>query len=441
MQDYGFSGARNRFASSSRVSMILIRQRPAIHLVVHQHVEDAVTLRSTRSVLVRAPHVKLHLLRRLDDRSAAHLDGLAETGDFGRGLCLTALETVSGNSVFAATVVAIEARDVALLEKLMAIAEADSSARTGLVSALGWVSAAALRGITRVLLQSASGFRLDIGLAACAMHQVDPGAVLAAAIAETSRSSRAVVVAGKLGRVDLLPDCVAALAQGEGEHCFEAARVSLLLGDRQGAVAKLAEFARVVGNHQAVALTLLLKVLSTAHANVILKALSQETTMVRVLIRGIGAAGDPHYVPWLIAQMSDLKLTRLAGESFSLITGLDLAALDLERKPPENEDFGPNGDPGDYDVAMDEDDSLPWPDPDKIGAWWQANGQRFTSGTRYFMGAPPSPAHCLSVLKTGFQRQRIAAAHYLSLLTPGTPLFNTAAPAWRQQRLLTRMGA
>ena len=109
----------------------------------------------------------------------------------------------------------------------------------------------------------------------------------------------------------------------------------------------------------------------------LLKTLSQDATMVRALIRGIGIAGDSHYIPWLIQQMSDLKLTRLAGESFSLIAGLDLAALDLERKPPENDEFGPNGNPDDDNVAMDEDDSLPWPEPDKIGAWWQTHGARF----------------------------------------------------------------
>jgi len=37
------------------------------------------------------------------------------------------------------------------------------------------------------------------------------------------------------------------------------------------------------------------------------------------------------------------------------------------------------------------------------------------------------------------QRQRVLAAHYLCLLEPGTPLFNTSAPAWRQQRLLAKM--
>lgn len=44
------------------------------------------------------------------------------------------------------------------------------------------------------------------------------------------------------------------------------------------------------------------------------------------------------------------------------------------------------------------------------------------------------------LLREGFQRQRIAAAEYLCLLQPGTPLFYTSAPAWRQKRWLAKMG-
>jgi hypothetical protein len=47
----------------------------------------------------------------------------------------------------------------------------------------------------------------------------------------------------------------------------------------------------------------------------------------------------------------------------------------------------------------------------------------------------------LNLLKNGFQRQRMAAAIYLCPLKPGTLLFNCAAPAWRQQRLLAQMVA
>ena len=88
---------------------------------------------------------------------------------------------------------------------------------------------------------------------------------------------------------------------------------------------------------------------------------------------------------------------------------------------------------------MDEDDGLPWPDQARIQAWWNQNGARFTTGVRYFMGSPPSRAHCVEVLKSGYQRQRIAAAYHLCLLNPGTPLFEWRAPAWRQQRELAQM--
>ncbi len=136
--------------------------------------------------------------------------------------------------------------------------------------------------------------------------------------------------------------------------------------------------------------------------------------------------------------MRDAKLARLAGEAFGTITGLGLVALGLDRKPPENLESIPNDDPGDQSVDMDPDDGLPWPDPAKCAAWWDANKHRFQEGLRYFMGAPPTREHCVKVLRDGYQRQRIAAAQYLCLLNPGTPLFNTSAPAWRQQRWLAK---
>ena len=415
--------------------------RPPVPMVVQQHFESADVLRSTRAGQVRAPHIELHRLQRLDDRLAASLDGLAVAGDCARRLCLAALETPGCGPVFVATVGAIEDRDPALLEKLLSLAEAVPEARVGLVSAFGWVPAPSLRGITRALLDSPHAFRRDIGLAACAMHHADPDAVLETAMADAAHARQAIVVAGKLGRTDLLPGCLGGLLQEDDARRFEAARSALLLGDQQAALRTLVALAGKDGPCQAESAVLALKVLPTVQAHELLQSLAQEDASVRILVRGIGAAGDPHYVPWLIAQMHDLKLARLAGESFSTITGLDLAAEDLELKPPENHAAGPNDNPDDEDVAMDEDESLPWPDAGKIEAWWQACGHRFPPGSCCFVGGPVSPDHCLAVLKTGFQRQRIAAADRLSLMAPGTALFNTAAPAWRQQWLLSQWGA
>jgi hypothetical protein len=62
---------------------MLANFRPHVLPVVQQHAEETAFLRNVRSVLVAAPHVKLLHLRRLDDRLAAHLDGLAVAGEFG----------------------------------------------------------------------------------------------------------------------------------------------------------------------------------------------------------------------------------------------------------------------------------------------------------------------------------------------------------------------
>ena len=405
-----------------------------------QHVEEAAHLRRVRSMLVRAPHVRLLHLGRFDERIAAHLDGVAVAGAYGTGLALQALERPGPGEVFVATVGAIEDRDADRLDRLLAIAEALPAARAGLLSALGWVTPAALHGITTALLASeASPWRRAAGLVAGAMHGVNPGTPLDDALrdADAGLHATALRVAGRCARVDLVEHGLAALTDADPRCAFEAARSALLLGNRtESPTALEALAANSASPFQLPALQLALKLMPTARTRALLAALAQDPAATRTLIQGIAIAGDPHYVPWLIARMRDLNLTRLAGEAFAFITGLDLAYLALDRTPPEGVELGPNDDPEDDNVAMDEDDSLPWPDPDKIAVWWQANGARFAPGTRYFMGTVPTPASCLEVLKTGFQRQRIAAAEYLTLLTPGTLLFNTAAPTRRQQRLL-----
>lgn len=419
-----------------------VEARRPVWTIVRQHAEDAAVLRNSRSHLVAAPHVRLNQLQRLDERLAAHLDGLAVAGAHGSGLAVAGLEHPGRGELFVATVCVIEEREAAALERFFSLAEAIPDSLNGFASAFGWVSAASLRGIAGAMLASPSAFRKRIGLTACAMHQVDPGAAIDEAADSEDPELRACAfrVAGRLGLARFLPRCRVAMSDTDSDSAVEAAHAALLLGDRGGAWSLLGGRAMQEAMPvRTLALTLRLSEMEACHA--VLRHLSSDAANARLLIKAIGFAGDPHFVPWLISQMQDPKAARLAGESFSFITGLDLAYLDLERTPPTTLETGPNDNPADIEVAMDEDESLPWPDPEKIGAWWQSNGHRFVPGARYFMGEPPSPAHCLSVLRTGFQRQRKAAAIYLCLMNPGTPLFNTAAPAWRQQRWLDAMGA
>jgi uncharacterized protein (TIGR02270 family) len=410
--------------------------------VVQQHVDESAILRNTRTVLVRAPHIRLHHLQRLDDRIAAHLDGLAIAGEAGWKLCEAALVSPARGELFTSAVRAIEDRNASGLDKLFALAEAMPESQRGLISAFGWAEAKSLHGIVQDLLGSHSVFERQAGLAACALHSTDPGAALDKALTDSDAPlrARALRVAGVCGRRDLLGVCLDALSDDEPACRFQAACAATLLGDRRGAVAVLQEFVlKKEGPHRLDALQLLLKALDPAQSHAFLKMLAPDVSNTRLLIQGAGIAGDPQYVPWLIAHMKDLKLTRVAAEAFSFITGLDLSYLDLDRKPPRDFEPGPSDDPNDTDVSMDEDESLPWPDAVKIEAWWNTAKSRFRDGTRNFCGEPVSRAHCVQVLKEGYQRQRIAAAQYLPLLEAGMPLFNTAAPARRQRTLLEKL--
>jgi uncharacterized protein (TIGR02270 family) len=434
------------FSTSPHAARLPRIERPPIPVVVMQHVEEAAHLRHVRSVLVRAPRVQWLQLGRLDERIAAHIDGVAVAAEYGVSLAQQALERPGKGEVFLATVRAIEDRDSQRLDKLLAIAEVAPVCRAGLLSAFGWVSATQLQGITKALLESHAPTRRAVGLAACAMHGVDPGPALFSALGDADAGLRASAfhVAGRIGRCDLTDACLAALADVDLCCAIEAACAALRLGDRTESLRMLQALAidpAAAGRAQRAVLSVVLKVSSPQRAQAMLGSIAKDEAAGRLVIRGIAIAGDPHYVPWLMRQMSDPKLARLAGEAFSLITGLDLGLLDLELKPPEGLGPGVDDEPANGNVDVDEDDGLPWPDPVKVATWWRAHGARFVAKNRYFMGEVPSPAKCLDVLKTGFQRQRIAAAEYLTLLAPGTPLFNTAAPAWRQQRLLAKMSA
>jgi uncharacterized protein (TIGR02270 family) len=415
-----------------------------IPVVVTQFVEEAAMLWNLRSVLLEAPHVRIDHLRRLDNRLAAHLDGLHSSGEAAWQQCLSALESPSSARLFVAATEAVRADYHESLQQLFALVQAFPDASRGLISAFGWLSRNYLQNIVARMVSSGDPFDRMVGIAACAVHGVDPGLVSRRLLEDSDVQvfGRSLRTAAELGREELLDASLAALSDERPECRYWAAWSAVLLGERGRALAALRSASVDDGappKSRARAFRLALQAMSVTQSHAFLAELRSEPTDVRRLITGSGIVGDPSYVAWLIGQMTNDATARLAGESFTMITGADLAWSDLERLRAESFVESPNDDPEDANVEIDPDESLPWPDVDKVEKWWAANAARFQTGTRYFMGAPVIREHCIDVLKTGYQRQRILAAHYLCLLEPGTPLFNTSAPAWRQQRLLAAM--
>lgn len=412
-----------------------------IPFVLAQHVEDAAFLHGVRTDLARGLRARLKDLATFDARLAAQLDALTIAGEAGWPFCEAALESPSPGLVFTIAVRAIEEQHGHWLSRMFALAAAAPDLQSGLTSAFGWVGQAALRGTVAGLLGDELPTRRAVGLAACGMHRVDCGLAAGPWIADQDPDTRAraIRMCGEIGADSLKPRLLEALDEDDANCGFWAAWSLVLLGVSGKALRVLEDVASRPGPHRERAFTLALLAMARRDAHAFVRDVAAETDGSRRLVMGSALIGDPAYVPWLINEMAKPPDSRLAAEAFSLITGVDLAATAMHRDRPEDVESAPNDEPDDANVTPDPDDSLPWPDVDKVGDWWRKHESRFTPGQRYFMGAPVTRAHCIEVLKNGYQRQRILAAHYLCLLDPGTPLFNTSAPAWRQQRLLARM--
>jgi uncharacterized protein (TIGR02270 family) len=218
---------------------------------------------------------------------------------------------------------------------------------------------------------------------------------------------------------------------------FWAAWSAVLLGGRGKALSSLQTRIIEGSDFSLNSMSVALRVLDLQQAKELLKTLVQCEDRIRETIIGAGMSGDPSYIPWLIKQMELPKLARIAGESFSFISGVDIAYDDLEGELPKDFAAGPTESPEDEDVAMDADEDLPCPDPLLIDRWWKQHQHNFLPGIRYLLGKPVNELQCQTVLRSGKQRQRQTAALELSLMQPTTPLFETRAMGKRQQKLLS----
>ncbi len=409
--------------------------------LVAQHADEAGALWLRRDEAVRAVDYSLSDLADIDDRLDANLQGLRCAGDAGLRACDSSLASGHPSDLFAPTVLALENADAARLDALLAIAEAAPSMARALISAFGWVSPHYLTGVVATMLASSSAFVRRVALAACASHRVSPGDVLREACvdAELSVCERAFRTAGELGAAALLPIIAAGLGkQSKGGDGFWAASSMVLLGDRGDGLDHLAAICLEPGAGRARALQLVLPALGLVGARSLLRRLAARVGDERLLMLATGWSGDPHYVPWLIAQLGRPQTAALAGEAIVMITG---AMLVLERLTAAPALGDPDAEPaGDSSVTIEPvlegEAYLPKADAQKVTAWWTAQRHRFAEPKAYLLGAPAEAAQCIGVLRSGTQHRRIAAAHRLALLEPGRAMFEWRAPAWRQVRAL-----
>ncbi len=408
-----------------------------IESIVAQHAEETKFLWYQRAVAIRAPHLALRELVKHDGRIDAHIDGLRVAGEAGWKICEEQLTTEEFGAMFSATVLALEAQQYPQrIETLLSLAESTPAMQPGLISAFGWVSSQHTQATVNELLTSSSPFRRRVGIACCAINRTDPGHALEAAIkdADPALRAHALRAAGELGRQDLVP-VLQREFNDENEACqFWSAWSAVRLGDG-AAVNVLKKFAEHP-HYQQCALQMTLRCLPRMLAENQLSELMEHDVLQRLVVQGMGIIGDPSYIPALLQLMAIREVARVAGESFTMITGLDLEYENLEMDAPKGFETGPTENPEDEDVALDPDEDLPWPNPELVGKWWEANKSQFKEGQRYLLGQPIDANNAQRVLRIGRQRQRIAAALELAIMHPNQSLFETRAPGFRQQQLL-----
>jgi uncharacterized protein (TIGR02270 family) len=398
-----------------------------------QFANDAAFLWLLRASSLTQPSYFRSDLGELERRIDAQLDGLMTAPDDAWEICEEALELQQPGEVFAASVLAFRSLDINKIQRAVEGGLAGPLGFKGLTSALAWLPDRLCHSWIKKFLTSKDLNHKYLAMAACSLRREDPREYLTAILQRDDclehipLHARSLRLIGELKRRDLSSVLPQAMESDHPDIIFWSTWSAVMLGDRS-TVVRLHPFTQTANPYQVRAIEIAFRSLPIEDARRWIGQLAALPQQTRNVIKATAALGDPHAITWLVAQMRIPNHSRLAGEAFTLITGINLEEHKLAlTELPNLDDQLPNDDPEDDNVAMNEDDRLPFPDVDKIAAVWQKYQQRFVAGQRYIMGKHPSSDHLTDIFNNGNQRQRKAAALELALLVPQQFLLNYAA--------------
>lgn len=409
------------------------------HGIISQFADETAFLWALRSRAIRAPHYSLQDLAQHDERLEAHIDGLRVAGEAGWDICKEALDYQYPETVFPAAVLAFESGEDDRIQAIIESLNNDLACAKALISALGWLTHEHATPHIENMLSDQSAFCRYIGIAASAIHRHDPGQRLKKAADDVYPPliARALRAYGELGRSRELDTYIlpTLLADSDDGIRFAAAWSASLAGI-SAAIETLKSFVVPGSAHAEQALNTALRKMDLSTALEWQRQLSDSDDTLRFAVFGAGVIGDPVLAPWLIEQMQVPACARVAGESFTMITGIDNERDEMKGTPPEGFTADPNDEPSDNNVALDADENLPWPNVELITKWLNKNKGDYPNGTRHLLGKPIMEDHLQNILKTGQQRQRSAAALELAIMHPELPLFDVRTPGFRQHAVI-----
>ena len=383
-----------------------------------------------RSMVVDRPHYTLSDIHALEGRIQAQLDGLKTSMDMAWPLCEKAIELNGPGEVFTATILAFRSADPIKIQKVVEAGLATPECTKALVSAMAWLPRTDSQPWIQNALASKDTHLNYIAICLYSLRRENPGDVLAKYLLRDEfrqdeiLHARCLRLLGEIKRRDQRSALSHAAESENASVAFWANWSASLLGDKK-AVHQLEPHLFKTSAYQERALQVAFRVVPVSQARQWIAQLAADPQHARAAIKAAGISGDPYAVDGLIEKMKDQTHARLAGEAFTLITGIDLEQDRLNSAAPPNTVPMPNDDAHDPTVAMDEDEYLAWPNAALVAARWQQTVGQLTKGQRYLLGKEINTSHLLEHLQTSFQRQRHAAAMELALLDTSHVLTNT----------------
>lgn len=213
--------------------MIMSLEISIIQSVVEQHVDDSAFLWLLRDNAVRQPHFSLDELKELDDRILANIDGIIANGNPAWEICENAMLREEPGEIFTASIIAFKSGIADRVDKVIHVAIQNTGNLRGLISALGFLPFSRVEPWLQRMINANAMEYHSIAVSAYAIHRVDPGSALLAAVNDSNvtNKARALRVVGELKRKDFLQELHHNF-EAEYEACrFWSAWSALLLGD------------------------------------------------------------------------------------------------------------------------------------------------------------------------------------------------------------------
>lgn len=409
--------------------------------ILRLHAENAAFVAAQLRLGQDGPNFRLVELFDLESRLGGHLDALVFGREAGLELALENLGIAAEHGeVFTAFHLCLHARPALALAEI-APPEVLLWAQAGaLGSAAAWCAPDLMAARMRDWIGGLDPMATWIALDVCANRRIDPKGHLKPLLSHRDPrvAARAMRLAGELGRADLAPDLARLADGGDPELRFWAAWAAALLGDRRTASAILsAHVTPATPAPQArMAAELLPLVLDDRAARAAIARLMSDRLTERWGIVATGALGAADTLDWLLRQMAEPVLSRIAGAAFCRITGARLSAESLELAEFPD-------DPDDPVVASCPQESfieakLYWPDPEKLARWLAPNRARFVPETRFLLGAAAWTIQPPIETVATYQLDQRAVALELATRAPDAALPNWHGAVVPQPRGFTR---